>query len=177
MPGGNQQQSSRQQAADAKARQLPPIGSQTHTYGGRQRRLLPCLRGRIGLPQRRQQIRNGIEDDQRGGAQRPVPRLPLEQIRRLHQKRHGSGGSRPEAWPFIQAGGAERGVGAEDENGGGGMAQTRLKVQKKKSAQSGAQQRTQPGPPHADSGNDSQRPWAVQTVQRTAGKEKSGGSR
>ena len=103
--------------------------------------------------------------------------LPLEQVRRLHQQRHGSGGSRPEAWLFIQAGGTERGVGAEDKNGGGGMAQTRLEVQKKKSAQSGAQQRTQPGPPHAGGRNDSQRPWAVQTVQRTAGKEKSGGSR
>ena len=81
MSGGNQQQSSRQQAADAKARQLPPVGSQTHAYGCRQRRLLPHLRRRTGIAQRGQEIRGGIEDDQRGGAQRPVAGLTLEQIR------------------------------------------------------------------------------------------------
>ena len=62
-------------------------------------------------------------------------------------------------------------------HGGGGVAQPRLKIQKKESAQSRPQQGAEPGPADACGGDGRQRPWAVQAVQRRAGQQKRGGRR
>ena len=175
--GSRQQHGSSQRAADAEARQVPAVGGQGQTHRRHEGRLPPDLRRGGTVGQRRQQRGGGVEDRQRGGAQRPLARLPLEQIGGLDQQRHDHGGSGPEAGPPVQPRGAERGAGAEDQNGGGGVAQPRLKIQKKKSAQSGAQQGAEPGPADACGGDDGQRPGAIQTVQRTAGQQKCGRSR
>ena len=172
-----QQQGGGQQTACPEAGYLPAIGGQAHAQRQQEPRLLPGLTAGGTVRQGGQQYGSGPENDQRGGAQRPLPRLPLEQICRLHQQRHDHGGSRAEPGYPVQPGGAERGIGAENEDGGGGMAQPRLKIQKKKSAQSGAQQGAEPRPSDAGGGYHRQRPRAVQAVQRAAGQQKSGSSR
>ena len=171
------QQRRRQHAAHAEAGERPAVGGEGQTQTQQEQRLPAARRRGIGVRQRRQQRCRSVQHGTGSGAQRPLPRLPLDEIGRLHQQRHQHGSHRPEYRTAVQAGGAERRVGTEDEDGGGGVAQPRLKIQKKESAQSRAQQGAEPGPADACGGDSRQRPWAVQAVQRRTGQQKRGGRR
>ena len=138
----------RQRAADAQQQQKEGAAARL-AVGGAVRR------------QGRGADRQTVQKRQGDGAQRPLVHVARHEVGELGQRGGADGGSGAEAGLFIERRGAEGGVRAEDQDGGGGVAQSRLEVQKQQGTQTGAAAAHQPLPAHAGGSHRRQRPRGV----------------
>ena len=119
------------------------------------------------------QPHGAVQQRQRRAAQQPLPPAAGDEIGQLRQHGGADGGRRAEPGMAIEPGGAEGGVGAEDQHRGGGMAQPRLEIQKRQRAHTGAYHRRQSPPAHTGHSHRRQRPWRVLSSGGYGGEKKS----
>ena len=123
-----------------------------------------------------QQRRQAVQQHQRRHAQRPLAAAALEQVGQLGQSGGADGGHGPEPRAAVQPGGTQRRVGAEEQQGGGGVPQARLEIQAEERPQACAGHGGQPRPAHTGGGHRRQGPGRILSAGGGGRQQQGGGA-